>query len=55
MEAVLPVKLSVRNLRKRVRVVARQLGVAHHRRDPFDAVGTFREQRIFLNALLFSQ
>jgi hypothetical protein len=37
MEAVLPVKLSVSSLRKRVRVLARQLGVAHHRRDPFDA------------------
>jgi hypothetical protein len=36
MDAVLPVKLSVSNLRKRVRVLARQLGVAHHRRDQFD-------------------
>ena len=55
MEAVLPVKLSVSNLRQRVRVLARQLGVRMLIIDEIHSMlsGTFREQRIFLNALRF--
>ena len=55
MKAVLPVKLSVSNLRQRVRVLARQLGVRMLIIDEIHSMlsGTFREQRIFLNALRF--
>jgi DNA polymerase III delta prime subunit len=55
MEAVLPVKLSLSNLRQRVRVLARQLGVRMLIIDEIHSMlsGTFREQRIFLNALRF--
>jgi len=55
MGAAVPVKLSVSNLRQRVRVLARQLGVRMLLIDEIHSMlsGTFREQRIFLNALRF--
>jgi hypothetical protein len=55
MGAAVPAKLSVSNLRARVRVLARQLGVRMFLIDDINSMlsGTFREQRIFLNALRF--
>lgn len=55
MGAAVPAKLSVSNLRARVRVLARQLGVRMLIIDDINSMlaGTFREQRIFLNALRF--
>ena len=55
MDAALFAKLSVSQLRQRVRVLARQLGVRMLIIDEIHSMlsGTFREQRIFLNALRF--
>jgi Bacterial TniB protein len=55
MDAALFAKLSVSHLRQRVRVLARQLGVRMLIIDEIHSMlsGTFREQRIFLNALRF--
>lgn len=55
MDAAVSVKLSVSHLRQRVRVLARQLGVRMLIIDEIHSMlsGTFREQRIFLNALRF--
>jgi hypothetical protein len=53
--AAVPAKLSVSHLRARVRVLARQLGVRLLLIDDINSMlsGTFREQRILLNALRF--
>jgi DNA polymerase III delta prime subunit len=55
MDAAVLAKLSVGHLRQRVRVLARQLGLRMLIIDEIHSMlsGTFREQRIFLNALRF--
>ena len=55
MQTVVPVGLSASTLRQRVRVLARQLDVRMLVIDEIHAMlaGTFREQRIFLNALRY--
>lgn len=55
MGAVVPVQLSVGTLRQRVRVLARQLDVRMLMIDEIHALlaGTYREQRVLLNALRF--
>jgi superfamily II DNA or RNA helicase len=55
MGCVLPIHQSVTTLRQRTRVTARQLEVRMLVIDEIHSIlaGTFREQRIFLNAIRF--